>query len=416
MKLTAVCISCGRFGLCVTSLSVDLDSTFFNSKNDREAAARLVLEAKGFRILKDRSYVNVRPKAEDIARLLQTHLDVELQQLQHSDADAETLLVIPNYPTTGSREQTNGIEINLAKAEAMDAALQQLDLPGSCIVRKSTRCVSGAVKAWSGKDTRSAAAAASASAKGSSWKQKQQLERDAVQAFLQDGERCSATAEVLQQFKVQDGKKDADARHDLAVVFWLAAAVLQDRAEQLRTQHNGQQKQEKKRQNAADKERRAAEKQRRAAERQQQALEKLLHQQKQQQQQQARRVRVDTARADSPVYGALPSPSLPAAAVAAAAAGAARITRGLWAVEEEIDLTCVDAAAAAGSQAAVKREAREMVDLTEPGSPAAAGWAAAHASVEPPGAPLKKRRRRGKVDPDADCIVLDDEGMVHCSC
>lgn len=96
MKLTAVCISCGRFGLCVTSLSVDLDSTFFNSKNDREAAARLVLEAKRFKILKDSSYVNVRPKAEVIARLLQTHLDVELQQLQHADADAETLLVSVN--------------------------------------------------------------------------------------------------------------------------------------------------------------------------------------------------------------------------------------------------------------------------------------------------------------------------------
>lgn len=65
-------------------------------EDDREAAARLVLEAKRFKILKDSSYVNVRPKAEVSARLLQTHLDVELQQLQHADADAETLLVSVN--------------------------------------------------------------------------------------------------------------------------------------------------------------------------------------------------------------------------------------------------------------------------------------------------------------------------------
>jgi hypothetical protein len=230
--------------------------------------------------------------------------------------------VIPSYPTTGSDEQASGIAINSAKADAMDAALQQLNIPGSCITRQSTRCISGAVKAWLGQDTRALAAG--------SWKQRQQLERDAAEVFLQEGRRCSVTAEVLHQFMVQDGRKSADARHDLAVVFWLAAAALMQRAEQLRLQRRGEQSQVKKQQQAAAKQRTAAKKQ-----------------------QQAGRKRANTGGLSSPAYGVLSTPMLPAAAVAAA------------------------------------------------------GWAAAQASAEPPGAPVKKRRRV-KVDPDADCIVLDD--------
>jgi hypothetical protein len=97
MELTAISLSCGRLGLCLTSLSVTLDPTFFSSKNASEAASRLTIKANSFEILKDSYYVNVRPKAEVLARLLQTHLGHELQQLQQSCA-AEMLVVSGTHP------------------------------------------------------------------------------------------------------------------------------------------------------------------------------------------------------------------------------------------------------------------------------------------------------------------------------
>jgi hypothetical protein len=72
---------------------VNLDATFFSSKNASEAASKLVLVVNKFEILKDAYYVNSRPKAEVLARLLQTHLAQELQQLQQPAADSEVLVV-----------------------------------------------------------------------------------------------------------------------------------------------------------------------------------------------------------------------------------------------------------------------------------------------------------------------------------
>ncbi|KAF6251938.1 hypothetical protein COO60DRAFT_570169 [Scenedesmus sp. NREL 46B-D3] len=257
MELTAVSLSCGRLGFCLARVSVKLDATFLSSKNANEAASRLVIVANEFKVLQDGHYVNVRPKAEVLAHMLQTQWAHELQQLQQPSAAVTLMAVVPVYPTTGSDQQASAIAVNTLKAKALDEVLQQLNIPGGCIIRQSTRCISAAVKTLLGQDTRAMAAG--------NWEKRQQLERDAVELFLQEGRRGSATAEVLQQFRVQDGRKNADARHDLAVVFWLAAAALMQKAEQLRLQHKGQQSQVKKQQLAAEKERRAAEKQRRAA-------------------------------------------------------------------------------------------------------------------------------------------------------
>jgi hypothetical protein len=290
----------------------------------------------------------------------------------------------------------------------MHKALQQLDIPGSCIVRKSTRGISGAVQSWLGQDVRELS--------GSNWKRRQQMERDAVEVFLQCSNRCSSTPEVLQQFMYQDGRKNADARHDLSVVFWLAAAALQQKAEQLRLDRRGQQLQAKRQQQAADKHRRdaerhrkAADKRRKAEEKQRQTLDQLMQQQ--QLQQQAGHQVPSTCPWDSPVggvsaaAGVLPSPATVAAAVATPPAAAGD---PYSAADQKIDLTGMDAAAVG---LRVKREAAaETIDLTQPSSPKAAGWAAAEAAAaaaEPPGAPMKKRRRV-KEEMNAECIVLDD--------
>jgi hypothetical protein len=257
---------------------------------------------------------------------------------------------------------------------------------------------------------------------GGKWEKKQQMERDAVEMFLQQGKRGSATDEVLQQFRLQDGRKSADARHDLAVVFWLAAAALMQQAEQLRLQHKGQQLQAKRQQEAAEKQLRqqqkaqqlqskrqqqAAEKERKSAAKQQKQLEKLLRQQEQADQK--RRKTAQPMAYGSPGVAVLYFPVLPAAAMAVAAAAPAAAS--CCAAEEKIDLTGLGPAPWQLA-AAVKREAAaDAVDLTEPNSPAAAGWAAAAAAAaagaEPPGAP-RKRQRPADVKPDPQCIVLDD--------
>jgi hypothetical protein len=305
--------------------------------------------------------------------------------------------VIPSYPTTaGSDQQASGIAINTEKSDAMDAALQQLDIPGSCIVRQSTRCISGTVKRLYGKDMQVMS--------GGKWERKQQLERDAVELFLQQGKRGSATDEVLQQFRVQDGRRNADARHDLAVVFWLAAAALVQKAEQMRLQHKAQQSQ-------AQRQQQAAAKQRRAAEMQQKQLDKLLRQQQQAGQAGQKRTTTEAFGRPGNVVLYLPVLSFPAAAMAAAAAVPAAAA-SYCAEEEKIDPTGLAAARWQLAAAAVKPEAAaEAVDLTQPDSPAAAGWASAAAAAaqgsQPPGAP-RKRRRAVVVKPDPECIVLDD--------
>jgi hypothetical protein len=93
MKLTAIGISCGRLGLCVTSLSVELDPAFLSATNASEAITKLRITAEDFKILKDGYYVNVRPRAEVLVGLLQTHLAHELQQLQQPSASASLMLV-----------------------------------------------------------------------------------------------------------------------------------------------------------------------------------------------------------------------------------------------------------------------------------------------------------------------------------
>jgi hypothetical protein len=48
MKVTAVGLSCGRLGLCVACVSVDLDPAFLSSKNASEAASKLKIVADEF--------------------------------------------------------------------------------------------------------------------------------------------------------------------------------------------------------------------------------------------------------------------------------------------------------------------------------------------------------------------------------
>jgi hypothetical protein len=93
MKLTALGVSCGRLGLCVAGVSVELDPAFLSARNSSEAASALKIVAEEFKILRDGYYVNVRPRADVLVRLLETHLGHELQQLQHPSASEQVLLV-----------------------------------------------------------------------------------------------------------------------------------------------------------------------------------------------------------------------------------------------------------------------------------------------------------------------------------
>jgi hypothetical protein len=228
----------------------------------------------------------------------------------------------------------------------MDATLQELGIPGSRIIRQGTGTIDKMVKSCVGTNIKAEAAFSGVKTTHS---KAQLLRRDAAKAFLQDSERCTASAGVLQQFTGQN----ADVRCDLARIMWLTVAALLEKAMDLR---------------------RVSQK----------------------------RSAAGKGKGKATAARKKPSSSKPRSSKHSSSKHSSKKT-----------IAAADRATQAGSSAAGKKRqaveagfessAEDVVDLTldssdsEPVSPAAAGRAAAQLAAEPPAAPKKKKAKKARM-------------------